>query len=91
MAAPVVKSFMFEAGATGMSALWDAMTRPLWTSVTRRLDTELCAIELLKSDWTRCSSVVPEAVGRAGAAAFFAGAFLTVTFFPARFFCASAP
>jgi hypothetical protein len=68
MAAAVVNSFMFEAGARGMCGLRSATTRPLSSSTISMLASELCEIELLTSEFRRCSNVAPTAIGSGGAA-----------------------
>ena len=86
MAAAVVKSFMFDAGASGMLGLRSAMTAPVSTSTTCRLAFELRATKPFISEPTRSGSVVPVAAsaGRAGAA------FRPRDFERRRFFAASA-
>ncbi len=70
MAAAVVKSFMFDAGASGMFGLRSATTAPVSTSTTCRLTSELRATEPFINELMRSDSVVPVAAsaGRAGAA-----------------------
>src|SRR5215212_7973474 len=84
MAAAVVKSFMFDAGATGMCGLRSATTRPVWSSTIWMLDAAPLATPPFTSDASRSSNVRPTGTaGGFGAAALRVGAafFFEVVFF----------
>src|SRR5207302_1444363 len=70
IAAAVVKSFMFDAGASGVFGLRSATIVPLSTSTTCRLALELFATRPFISELMRSASVAPDAAsaGTAGAA-----------------------
>src|SRR5690349_3284385 len=79
IAAPVVKSFMFDAGASGMCGLRSATARPLSSSTIWMLASELLATEPLTSPASRSSNVRPG--GIAGAAGFAATLRVAAGFF----------
>src|SRR6185369_161382 len=62
IAAAVVKSFMLDAGASGVCGVRSATTVPLSTSTTCRLASELRPTVLFISEFRRSPSVTPTAV-----------------------------